>query len=385
MKPLFLANKMNKREFIKKTALGSASTLFWPLTSSPCLKVNLTDTKFMQEITYKEAVHVIETPKGLRCLICPNECTLKEGETSDCHNRKVIRGKLYTLAYGNACAINIDPVEKKPLLHFKPGMPTFSFGTAGCNFSCLNCQNWEISQVSPEDIRSYKATPQALVDAAIKQECSAIAYTYNEPTSYFEYMFETAKLARKAGLHNLMISNGYINPKPLMEIIPYLDAANIDLKVFDDTTYQQLSSGKLKPVLDSLQTLKKHNIWLEITNLIVPQWTDDMEYIDKMCKWLVKKGFENTPLHFSRFHPAHKLLHVRSTPLKTLLEARKIAKSRGVNYVYIGNVPEIDGESTFCSNCNKLLIQRKGYEIKANYIQGSICPECEHSIPGVWS
>ena len=333
----------------------------------------------------KEAKYVIETPKGLRCLICPNECTLKEGELSECHNRRVIDGKLYTLAYNYPCAIHIDPIEKKPLFHFKPGVRALSVGTAGCNFSCLNCQNSEISQVSPKDIRSYRASPQELVEAAEKEMCPAIAYTYTEPTSYFEYMLDTAKLARKAGIRNLMISNGYINEKPLLELVPYLDAANIDLKVFDDSRYQKLTGGTLEPVLETLKTLKKHNVWIEITNLIVPEWSDDMEVIENMCRWLSKNGFENYPLHFSRFHPSYKLKHLKSTPFTSLQNARNIALKHGIKHVYIGNVPEFDGENTECSQCKTIVITRKGFQILSNKLDKGCCPNCNSTISGVWS
>ncbi len=333
----------------------------------------------------QEARYVLQTPKGLRCLICPNQCTLVEGELSKCNNRKVIDGKLYTLAYNHPCAIHIDPVEKKPLFHYKPGIMTFSLGTAGCNFSCLNCQNSEISQKSPEQIKSYLVSPKSLVEAAINENCPTIAYTYTEPISYFEYMLDTAKLARESGIDNLMISNGYINEKPLLELVPYLDAANIDLKVFDDLTYQRLTGGKLAPVLKTLEILKENKVWIEITNLIIPEWSDDLGLIDKMCKWLSRNGFEDYPLHFSRFHPTYKLNHLSSTPLKVLLEARSIAREHGIKHVYIGNVPEIDGENTSCSKCNEILIKRKGFRVLSNIIKNNSCPYCNTPINGVWS
>ncbi len=331
-----------------------------------------------------EARYVIETPKGLRCLICPNECTLNEGELSDCKNRRVIDGKLYALGYGTPCTIHSDPVEKKPLLHYYPGMSTLSFGSAGCTFSCLNCQNWEISQISPEETRNYEASPASIVERALKEEHPAIAYTYTEPISFFEFTYDTAVLAKKDGIRNIIISNGYINPKPLKDLTPFIDAANIDLKVFDDETYQQLTGGKLDPVLNTIKYLKENNVWLEITNLIIPDWTDDMEIISKMCKWLVSNDLASTPLHFSRFHAAYKLKNVKSTPVKTLLQARDIARDAGIQYIYIGNVPEIEGENTKCHNCNKILIKRTGFSVISNDLKQGHCPECSAVIPGVW-
>ncbi|MCD6345963.1 MAG: AmmeMemoRadiSam system radical SAM enzyme [Bacteroidales bacterium] len=334
---------------------------------------------------YKKAKYYINKPNGLECQICPARCLLKEGKLSKCKTRIVLNGDLIDLSYSHACAINIDPVEKKPFFHFKPGMQTFSFGTAGCTFSCLNCQNYEISQFSPQDIKSYELSPQELVDSALEHKCTAVAYTYNEPTVYFEYMLDTARLAKQAGLSNLMVSNGYINEKPLMDLLPYLDAANIDLKVFDNSIYKKLTGGSLEPVLETLLRLQKNNIWIEITTLIIPQWTDDLKLIDKMCKWLKENGFEDYSLHFSRFHPSNKLLHIKPTPLRTLISAREIARKHGINYVYTGNAPEADGENTYCPNCHKLLVQRMGYNIRANYIEKNKCPECQTIIPGVWS
>lgn len=378
---------MDKRHFLKASAQGAAGMLLYPAFCRPLLQDQNLKRKNMNYSvgSLTEGRYVLETPKGIRCLICPNECTLKEGELSDCKNRKVIDGKLYTLAYNHPCAIHVDPIEKKPLLHYKPGIPVFSFGTAGCNFTCLNCQNSEISQKSPEDIKSYLVSPPSLIEGAVKEACPAIAYTYTEPISYYEYMLDTAVLAREAGIANILISNGYINEAPLMELIPYLDAANIDLKVFDDMTYQRLTGGKLDPVLRTLEILKDQGVWLEITNLIVPEWSDDLSYLDKMCKWLSKKGFSDYPLHFSRFHPAYQLKHLPATPLSVLLEARNIAKKHGIKHVYIGNVPEIEGENTHCPNCDQVVIRRKGFSILSNKIKNGCCPSCQTSISGVWS
>lgn len=378
---------MKKRDFIKMGTISGLGITAFPqvaLSSSQDKKQKRKTMNYSVDNLH-EARYVLNTPKGLRCLICPNECTLEEGELSDCNNRRVIDGKLYTLAYNHPCAIHIDPIEKKPLLHYKPGVLAFSFGTAGCNFSCLNCQNSEISQKSPEQIRSYLASPKSLVEGAIKENCPTIAYTYTEPVSYFEYMLDTAKLATEAGIDNLMISNGYINEEPLLELVPYLNAANIDLKVFDDLTYQRLTGGKLAPVLRTLEILKEHKIWIEITNLIVPEWSDDLGLIDKMCKWLSKKGFEDYPLHFSRFHPSYKLTHLPATPLKVLLDARTIARKHGIKHVYIGNVPEVDGENTSCPECHEVLIKRKGFRVLSNKIENNSCPFCHTPVAGVWS
>ena len=331
-----------------------------------------------------EARHWLETPRGIKCLICPNECTLKEGELSVCHNRIARDGKLYTMAYGNPCAANVDPVEKKPLLHFYPGSTSFSIATAGCNFACLNCQNWEISQTSPTQTRNFEASPEKVVSQAIREQCKSIAYTYTEPITFFEYMIDTATLARQRGIKNIMVSNGYINQEPLLELCKVIDAGNINLKSFDPVTHLKLTAGNLNPVLETLKTFKAQGIWLEITNLIVPDWTDNFDHISKMCDWLVKEGFTDNPLHFSRFTPQYKLTRLPSTPLQTLTRAKDIALKAGMKFVYIGNVPGIGGEDTYCPNCKILLIKRKGYEIEQNLISSNRCPKCQTTVAGRW-
>jgi len=335
--------------------------------------------------SYREARYYQSTPRGVKCLICPNECTLKEGELSDCRNRIAKDGKLYTMAYGNPCAMHVDPVEKKPLLHFLPGTFTFSLATAGCNFACLNCQNWEISQKSPTETKNFEAPPDALVATAKAQSCESISYTYSEPVTFFEYMYDTARAAKKQGLRNILVSNGYINPEPLRDLCQYTDAANIDLKTFDPDVYLKLTGGKLEPVVETLKILRDQGVWLEITNLVIPNWTDNLETIQRMCQWLADEGFAAYPLHFSRFHPQHKLTRLPATPLQTLTSARQIAQKAGLQYVYIGNVPGTGGEDTWCPECKKLVVRRNGYMITENHLKKGACSHCSHPIPGVWS
>ncbi len=274
----------------------------------------------------------------VECTLCPHQCELSNGQTGICNARKNINGELESLTYGKPVAIHIDPIEKKPLYHFLPGSTTLSFGTAGCNFHCKNCQNSSISQASPDSIGFNAATPEQIVATAIKNNCKSISYTYTEPTVFYEFMLETAKLAHEKGLKNVMVSNGYINPEPLKELIPYLDAANIDLKCFNDSLYRKITTGNLQPVLNTLTTLKNSNVWLEITNLIIPGYTDDLKMIEEMCDWLVANGFQEVPLHFSRFFPSYKMQDIEPTPIETVEKAAQIAKSKGIKYVYLGNV-----------------------------------------------
>jgi len=338
-----------------------------------------------QELHRRVAMYQEETPRGIMCRICPNECVLKEGEISDCRNRIVRNSRLYTMAFGNPCSANVDPVEKKPLYHFLPGTRAFSIATAGCNMSCLNCQNWAISQSSPDKTRNYDLMPDKVVSEAARNKCHSIAYTYSEPTTFYEYAYETSVAARREGIRNIFKTNGYINPDPLRNICKYLDGANVDLKSFNESTYLRLTGGKLQPVLDSLKIYRDMGVWLEITSLIVPGWTDNMDEIGKMCKWLSDNGFRDTPLHFSRFHPTYKLQQLPPTPIENLKNAVKIATSEGIRYVYTGNAPGHDISDTLCASCGTTIITRQGYTITSNSIKNGKCSNCGNPVPGVWS
>ena len=374
--------KISKRDFIKLSLTGAGGLLYASrgLAIKPFLPKD--DVKLWK--WSKEAMYQMETPRGVRCMICPNECTLKEGEWSDCRNRVNKKGKLYTMAYGNPCAVHVDPVEKKPLNHFLPGSRTFSIATAGCNLACLNCQNWTISQTSPTKTQNFDMMPDKVVENTIKYKCESIAYTYSEPVTFYEYTLDTSKLAHQAGLKNIMVSAGYIHEKPLRELCQHLDAANIDLKSFSDNIYMKLNAGKLQPVLYALKIFREEGVWLEITNLIVPNWTDDFDMIKRMCDWLYDNGLYNCPLHFSRFYPQYKLTQLPPTPVSTLEKAREIALAAGMKFVYIGNVPGVNHENTYCPKCHKLLIERKGYTITQNHIKNGKCRYCGEPIPGVW-
>jgi pyruvate formate lyase activating enzyme len=333
----------------------------------------------------KESPYAVVTPKGVKCQICPNNCILKEGLESICRTHVVKDNTLYTIAYGNPCSVHVDPIEKKPLFHFLPSTPSFSIATAGCNFACLNCQNWEISQQSPRDTDNIELFPAKVVAQAISKGCKSIAYTYSEPIAFYEYMFDTARLAKAQGIKNLLISNGFINEKPLLDLTKYIDAANINLKSFSDEIYEKLNGGSLQPILNTLKILKAEGVWLEITTLIVPGWTDDLAMIKEMCDWLVKNGFTDTPLHFSRFHPLYKLTSLPFTPLATLEKAREIALKTGIQYVYIGNVPGTTAENTYCPKCKKIVMERRGFSILNNNLKNGSCKFCDTKISGVWA
>jgi len=333
----------------------------------------------------REAYHYKITERGVECTNCPNQCVLKRMETSKCRNRINVKDKLYSIAYGNPCAVHVDPIEKKPFFHFLPSSRAFSIATAGCNFACLNCQNWEISQKSPKETENMDLMPDRVVEACLNNNCQSIAYTYGEPTVFYEYVYDTARIARASGIKNVYKSNGYINEQPIRMLSKYLDAANIDLKGFTEDTYLKLNSGKLAPVLRTLQVLKEEGVWLEITNLVIPSWTDDMKIIRDMCKWLVANKMDDCPLHFSRFSPLYKLTQLPATPVQTLQKARDTALNAGMKFVYIGNLPGSDYENTLCPKCGKTVVARKGFRVIQNTIIAGKCRFCGERIAGVWS
>jgi len=371
---------LSKRDFLKKSLALSAG-----LICLPCRSVFPASHMEDSGIYKRIAMFQEETARGIMCRICPNECVLKEGELSKCNNRKVHDSKLYTLAFGNPCSVNVDPVEKKPLYHFLPGSKAFSIATAGCNLVCLNCQNWTISQISPDKTRNIELMPQQVVSECIRNNAASIAYTYTEPVTFYEYVFETATLARDAGIKNIFKSNGYINRDPLKKICGVIDAANIDLKAFSESTYLKLTGGKLQPVLDSLKQINDSGVWLEITNLVVPDWTDNMDDIAAMCKWLSTNGFKNTPLHFSRFYPLHKLEQLPPTPVEILNNAYKIATDEGLRYVYTGNMPGNEISDTICPKCKATVIERQGFRVVTNSLTDGKCSKCGGHIEGIWN
>ncbi|MBI4448367.1 AmmeMemoRadiSam system radical SAM enzyme [Candidatus Woesearchaeota archaeon] len=332
----------------------------------------------------KEAMHYKKL-KGevVQCQLCPQFCILKDKAIGKCRARKNVEGKLYSLVYGFPCTASIDPIEKKPLFHFLPGSKAFSIGSTGCNMICIFCQNWKISQADFEEVAHRSFSPKEVVCEAVDAGCESIAYTYAEPTIFYEYVLETAKLARKNGLRNVMVTNGFVNPEPLKELYKHIDAANVDLKGFSEEYYQKICGARLKPVLESIKLLKKMGVWFEITNLVIPKLNDSESMIRAMCIWIKKELGDNYPLHLSRFFPMYKLTNIAATPPKTLMRAYEIAKEVGLKHVYIGNLGVGKEENTYCSKCGKALIKRRGFEILENTIKDGKC-SCNEKIAGVW-
>ncbi|MCD6232933.1 AmmeMemoRadiSam system radical SAM enzyme [bacterium] len=321
--------------------------------------------------------------KKVQCLNCAHKCILPPGQTGICGVRKNIGGKLYSLVYGKAVAVNIDPIEKKPLFHFLPRTYSLSIATVGCQFRCWNCQNWEISQgpkitgkIEGEDI-----SPEQIVAIAKKHQLPSISYTYTDPIVFSEYALDTMKLAKKGGIKNCWITSGFFSKELLSAVSPYLDAANVDLKYFSDKDYIKYSGGRLQPVLDTLKGLKRKKVWVEVTTLIIPTINDSEKTLKGIAKFIKEELGAETPWHTTQFSSAlsWKLHNIPNTPIETLIKARQIGQKQGLKYVYTGNVPGLEGENTYCPKCGTLVIQRYGYNVK-RYDKNGKCPKCGASI-----
>ncbi len=365
--------KITRRLLLVVLIVLIASILAWQLYSG--------QAQSRQEALFYEKL----SGQKVQCLLCPQQCLIGSGKLGFCRARKNVAGTLYALGYGAPCSVHIDPIEKKPFFNYHPKAEAFSIASAGCNMRCKFCQNWEISQVSPLDTDNFSLSPRDIINQTIKEKCKIIAYTYSEPTNFYEYMLDICKLARKRGIKNVYHSNGYINPEPLKELCNYLDAANIDLKGFSEDYYQRMCGAQLQPVLDTLITLRQKGIWLEITNLILPGENDNPEDIRKMCQWIFANLGPDVPVHFSRFYPTYQMKNLSPTPIKTLEMARDIALKEGLHYVYIGNVVGHPGENTYCPKCGKAVVKRVGYNVLEIHLSAGTCDYCGQVIAGRWN
>ncbi len=331
-----------------------------------------------------QASYYTKLSNGLiQCNLCPNRCILSKGQIGLCKARQNIDGELYSLVYGKVSSAHVDPIEKKPFFHFMPGSKVYSISSTGCNLRCSFCQNWQISQVFPWEVQTKNMTPEEVVEEAIKSGSKIIAFTYNEPVISYEFMLDTAKLAKEKGLKTVVVSAGYINPEPLKELLNYIDAYKVDLKAFNEEFYQKLTGGHLEPVLEAMKIIKEKGVWLEIVNLLIPGENDSEEEIRKMVRWIKENLGDDVPLHFSRFYPMYKLKNLPPTPVETIIKARKIALEEGLKYVYTGNISYLEGEATYCPESGEVAIQRQGYFIVSNNLKEGFCPSGE-KIPGVW-
>lgn len=323
----------------------------------------------------------------VQCHLCRFNCRIAEGGRGRCGVRANDGGVLYSRVYGRAVATNVDPIEKKPLFHLLPGSKSYSIATVGCNFRCLHCQNANISQWphEHEQLPGELLSPEQIVADALATGCQSIAYTYTEPTIYYEYAYDTAKLAHDAGLKNVFVTNGYTNTAPLEEIAPFLDAVNVDLKGFSDSFYRKCTGASLEGVLETLRDYRRLGIWLEVTTLLIPGQNDDDSELRELAAFMVEELGPETPWHVTAFFPAYKMMDVSPTPMSTLLRARDIGKQAGLKHVYTGNLYDADGESTFCPGCETRLIHRHGFQLTENRLDGGSCSNCGQPVNGLWS
>jgi len=337
-----------------------------------------------QENNYLARWWTKEESGKILCTLCPRYCRIGVGQTGFCYIRKNIDGQLYSIGYGRPTGFAIDPIEKKPLNHFYPGSDILSFGTAGCNLGCKFCQNWSMSKAKLTESQSLFATPEEVVALAQKHNVPSIAYTYNDPTIFGEYVIDISRIAREQNIKSVMVTSGYIDREARKEIYQFVDAANVDLKSFSESFYHKMTFSHLKDVLDTLQWLHNEtDVWIELTTLLIPGENDSNDEIKQMCDWIVQELGDSVPLHFTAFHPDFRMTNHEPTPPSTLNRARKIALSAGVKYCYVGNVHDTQGQTTYCPNCGIELISRNWHSVYSNKITDGQCPECGEKIAGI--
>ncbi len=354
---------------------------YWISTASPgssCLTCHQPESKL------KSKAHEGQ-PAIVKCLLCAQGCIIKSGERGKCRDRMNVNGELRSLVYGRPVAIHVDPIEKKPFYHFLPGSEAFSFGTSGCPLHCKFCQNWEISQSRPEDFDIGFVQPAQIVGAASQRRTPVIAFTYNEPTVFMEYLADTAVLAKKQELRCVLVSCGFMNSEPLAEMCRILDAIKIDLKGFSPDFYRNVSGAELQPVLNTIRQISRSGIHLEIVNLVVPTLNDSEKMMNDLVDWIIGEVGTDVPIHFTRFHPDYQLQNLPATPIATLERFRNHAMSKGIHFAYIGNVPDHPGNNTYCPQCGKPVIQRSSIFVTGMNLEKGKCKFCGRAIPGVWT
>jgi pyruvate formate lyase activating enzyme len=338
------------------------------------------DARFTVEARFYEKL----PNKKIKCRLCPRECKVGDRERGYCGVRENHDGVYYTLVHSRVCAAHVDPVEKKPLFHYLPGTLAFSIATAGCNVNCKFCQNWNISQARPEQVPAEYMPPQRVAELATQWRCPTIAYTYSEPVVFSEFLMDAADAGHEKGIRSIVVSNGYIQEEALRAAYGKMDAVKIDLKSFSESYYQKVVTGELKPVLETLVTLRKMGKWTEMVYLVVPTLNDSETEFTGLARWVKENLGPDVPLHFTQFHPDYLLKNLPITPIQTLERAKAIADAEGLHYVYIGNVPGHPAENTYCPKCRRMLVERTGFEIRKMLIKKGACSFCKHPIPGVW-
>jgi pyruvate formate lyase activating enzyme len=379
---------MQRRTFLKclgcsAAALALADAAFLPeefRPTSPLYAAGLSP-----ELASHEARYYRRLDSGLiECEQCPRHCQVSRGNRGHCGVRENRNGKYVLLTYGLPCALNADPIEKKPFFHFHPGTLALSLATAGCNVDCKFCQNWEISQARPEDTPNMSLSPADVVSLAQEKQIPTIAYTYSEPTVWYDYMYDIARLGREKSLHSVVISNGFIEKQPLADLLPHLSAYKIDLKSIRDDYYRNVVRGELGPVLDRMVQVKAAGVLLEVVNLVVPTLNDSEDDFRQLARWVKTNLGTDVPVHYSQFYPKYLLKNLPPTPQATLEMAHDVSRAEGLEYVYLGNLPGHPAESTYCPKCGELLIERNGLSVRQNRLNGNKCPKCNHVVPGIF-
>jgi pyruvate formate lyase activating enzyme len=381
-----VAREPDRRTFLKAAsvpclAVGAASLIpGWPGVASGTPAPPDEDSRFIAEAQFYEKLPFKKT----RCKLCPRECVIDDRERSYCGVRENRGGIYYTLVHSRVCAAHIDPIEKKPFFHFYPGTLAFSVATAGCNVNCKMCQNWEISQSRPEQVRSTYLPPGDLARLAKQSQCPSIAYTYSEPVVFYEYVRDAARAGHAQNIKSVVVTGGYIQQEPLKKLCQDVDAIKVDLKAFSEKYYKEVVNGELKPVLEALVTMRKLGMWTEIVSLVVPGLNDSDAEFRGLAEWVKANLGVDVPLHFSRFYPQYLLRNLPPTPLETLERAKAIADAEGLHYVYLGNIPGHPAESTYCPKCRHVVIGRLGFTVQEMHLRKGKCEYCQETIPGVW-
>jgi pyruvate formate lyase activating enzyme len=377
---------VDRRSFLKRAAmLGIAAACPLGVAGTGAAGANTgtpddDDERYVREAQYFETL----PHKKIRCKLCPRDCVIDDMERGYCGVRENRGGKYYTLVHSRPCSYHVDPIEKKPFFHVLPGTLAFSIATAGCNVNCKFCQNWEISQARPEQLRSTYMPPDQVASLAERSNSRSIAYTYSEPVIFYEYMMDCAEAGRDRGVLSVVVTGGYINEKPLKELCARVDAIKVDLKSYSEDYYRDVVNGELRPVLDALVTMRQADVWTEIVYLVVPTLNDGDEELSKLARWIKANLGVDVPVHFTRFHPQYLLKNLPATPVATLERAKAIADAEGLRYVYVGNVPGHPAENTYCPGCGRIVVERMGYMVKKTNIRNGSCTHCDRNIAGVW-
>jgi pyruvate formate lyase activating enzyme len=380
-----MSDSLSRRHLLAAAAGGTVVTLLpRRLAARPDLRPG--EPVSSEDLPAREASWYRKLPeRRVECQLCPRGCQVADAERGACGVRENRGGTYTTLVHGAACAVHLDPIEKKPFFHVLPGANALSWATAGCNVECKFCQNWEISQFRPEQVPARYLPPDLLADAATRARVPLLAATYSEPVVFWEYVRDTAAAARPLGVRTVVVSNGYIQERPLIEVLPLLAAVKVDLKAFREPFYHDVVRGELKPVLASLERVRKAGVWLEIVVLLLPTLNDSEDEIRDLARWVKTNLGPEVPVHFTRFHPTYRLTNLPPTPIATLDRAWQVARAEGLRFVYLGNVPGHPAENTFCPGCSAVLIRREGFLVRENTLRDGHCPSCRRQIPGVWS